>query len=81
MIRQDGILDSSSEVSLTQTGRKKHYVQVGEKLLLVGIEMPQSRNDVSGQADADYLQNGAEHEHDEVPECRVRFMLILQHHE
>lgn len=48
--------------------------------MLVGIEMSQSRNDVSGQTDADYLQNRAEDEHDEVPECRMRIMLVLQYH-
>ncbi len=62
----------------TQTRREEHDVEVGEKLLLLSVEVAQSRDDVAGQADADHLHDGFEDEQDQVAERRMRVVPALR---
>lgn len=47
----------------TQTWREQGDVQIGQKLLLICIELAKSRNDVSRQAHAYNLENGLKYQH------------------
>ena len=60
--RKDGVI--VARIRRTQAWGKEHNIEVGEELLLVGIEMSQARNDVARQADADDLEDGLEDKED-----------------
>lgn len=52
----------------TQTWCEERDVEIGEKLLLVGVELTESCNDVARQADADDFEDGLKDEEAEVGE-------------
>ena len=55
---------SSPTIRLTKTWSEEGDVEVGQKLLRVGIEHALTGHDVARETDADYLQDGLEDQQD-----------------
>lgn len=59
-------------MKLTKTRREELRVEVGEELLVFGVEVAHSGDDIAGEADADDLHDGLEDQQGEVGEVGVR---------
>lgn len=59
---------------LTQAWREQHHIQVGQKLLLFGVKVAETRDDVSRQTDTDYFEDGLKDQEAKMPQRRMRLM-------